>query len=130
MTIQVSDSLGHGALIESTLENFKAVFASSSIFFITLGLLSMFPRISVRLATANYWGALTPDQSFTVALGFVILGLSHFFLSLAYTFEDMKEFATAPSYYWAVCWSMATLSGVCGGLGVGLLVLIGVVRAV
>lgn len=115
--------------VDSTLETFKNVFATSSVFFITLGLLVMFTRLCVRLATANYWGALTPDQSFAVGLSSFILAIAHFFLSLAYAFEDMGEFATAPSFYLAVCWSTATLSGVCGGLGVGLLVLIGMTRA-
>lgn len=116
--------------VDSTLETFKNVFATSSVFFITLGLLIVFTRLCVRLTTANYWGALTPDQSFVVGASSFVLAFSHLFLSLAYTFEDLKEFATAPSFYLAVCWSTATLSGVCGGLGVGLLVLIGMMRTI
>jgi hypothetical protein len=116
--------------VDSTLENFKTVFATSSVFFISVGLLVMFPRAFVRLATANYWGTLTNDQTFLVVVSSVLLAITHLFLSLAYTSEDMKELATAPSYYLAVCWSMATLSGICGGLGVGILVLVGLLKAI
>ena len=116
--------------LDSTLENFKTVFATSSVFFITLGLLIMFPRLFIRLATANYWGALTNDQTALIVASSVILACAHLFLSLSYTFEGVKEFATAPSYYLAVCWSMATLSGICGGLGVGMLVLVGMMKAI
>ena len=126
MTTQFSD-LGP---IDSTLETFKDVFATSSVFFITLGLLIVFTRLCVRLATANYWGTLTSDQSFVVGLSSFVLACAHLSLSLAYTSKDIKEFATAPSFYLAVCWSTATLSGVCGGLGVGLLVLVGMTRAI
>lgn len=122
-----SDKLGP---VDSTLENFKTVFATSSVFFITLGLLIMFPRLFIRLATANYWGVLTNDQTALVVASSVVLACAHLFLSLSYTFEVVEEFATAPSYYLAVCWSMATLSGICGGLGVGILVLVGMMKAI
>jgi hypothetical protein len=87
-------------------------------------------RLFVRLATGNYWNSMPEEQIALVVIGSLILGLSHLFLILSYTSEDMKDFATAPSYYWAVCWSMAILSGVCGGLGVGLLVLKGLIKAI
>jgi hypothetical protein len=130
MATQKSDNVGSAALLGSIVETFKAMFINSSMFFISLGLLIMLMRLFVRLTTGNYWSAMPEEQIGLVAIGSVILGLSHLFLTLSYTSEDMKDFATAPSYYWAVCWSMAILSGVCGGLGVGLLVLKGLIQAI
>jgi hypothetical protein len=115
---------------DSILENLKDAFATSSVFFITLGLLIMLSRLFVRLATGNYRGMLTSDQTGLIIAVSIVLAFAHLFLSVAYTFHDVTGFATAPSYYLAVCWSMATLSGVCGGLGIGLLMLIGMMRAI
>ena len=130
MATQKPDNVGSAALLGSIVETFRVMFINSSVFFITLGLLIMLVRLFIRLATANYWDAMNADQIFLVIIGSVILALSHLFLSLSYTSKDMNEFATAPSYYWAVCWSMAILSGICGGLGVGVLVLKGLIKAI
>jgi hypothetical protein len=130
MATQKSDNVGSAALLGSIVETFRVMFINSSVFFISLCLLIMLVRLFVRLATGNYWGAMPEEQIGLVAIGSAILALSHLFLTLSYTSEDMKDFATAPSYYWAVCWSMAILSGVCGGLGVGLLVLKGLIQAI
>jgi hypothetical protein len=130
MVTQKYDNVGSAALLGSMVETFKAMFINSSVFFVSLGLLIMSVRLFVRLATGNYWDAMPEEQIGLVAVGSAILALSHLFLSLSYTSGDMKDFATAPSYYWSVCWSMAILSGVCGGLGVGLLVLKGLIQAI
>jgi hypothetical protein len=130
MAAQKSDNVAPATLLDSITTTFQSVFINSSLFFITLGLLIILLRLFVRLATANYRNALTVDQDTVVVTGSIFLALSHFFLSLAYSSEDMTELATAPSYSWAVCWSMAVLAGTCGGLGVGLLVLKGLTRAI
>jgi hypothetical protein len=130
MAAQKSDNVAPTTLLDSITTTFQSMFINSTLFFITLGLLITLLRLFVRLATANYWDKLTIDQDTLVVVGSIFLALSHFFLSLAYSSEDMKDVATAPSYCWAVCWSMAVLAGTCGGLGVGVLVLRGLVRVV
>jgi hypothetical protein len=130
MVAQKSDNVAPTTLLDSILDTFETMFINSSVFFITLGLLIILLRLFVRLATANYRNTLTIEQDTVVVTGSIFVALSHFFLSLAYSSEDMTELATAPSYSWAVCWSMAVLAGTCGGLGVGLLVLKGLMRAV
>jgi hypothetical protein len=130
MAAQKSDNVAPTTLLDSITTTFQSMFINSTLFFITLGLLITLLRLFVRLATANYWDKLTIDQDTLVVVGSIFLALSHFFLSLAYSSEDMKDVATAPSYCWAVCWSMAVLAGTCGGLGVGVVVLRGLVRVV
>jgi hypothetical protein len=115
MAAQKSDNVAPTTLLDTILITFKSMFINSTLFFITLGLLITLLRLFVRLATANYWDTLTIDQDTLVVVGSIFLALSHFFLSLAYASEDMKDIATAPSYSWAVCWSMAVLVG--WGLG-------------
>jgi hypothetical protein len=127
VTIASNDS---GPEMLFILDTFKAVFSRSFVFLITLGFLVMLTRLSVRLATANHWGALTDGQFGVVVVSSAFLGFAHSFLSLAYSLEEMVDFATAPSHYWAMCWSATILLGVCGGVGLGVLVLIGVFRAI
>jgi len=127
MTSQFFDNLGP---VDSTLEILQTTFARSSAFFISLSLLIVLSRVFVRFATANYRGALTNDQITLLVAASVTLGFAHLFLCWAYTSRDVKGFATAPSIYLAVCWSMATLLGACGGLGVGLSILFGMMRAI
>jgi hypothetical protein len=114
MAAQRSDTVAPTTLLDSILETFQSMFINSTLFFITLGLLIILLRLFVRLATTNYRNTLTIDQDTLVVVGSIFLALSHLFLSLAYSSEDMKDIATAPSYSWAVCWSMAVLVGGCG----------------
>ncbi|THY12195.1 hypothetical protein D6D01_08671 [Aureobasidium pullulans] len=124
MSSQIADDLGAQTLVDSVVTIFTNVFAGSSTLFITLGLLIFITRILVRLGTSNYWGAFTKDQHDTIFILSGILGFVHLILSLCYATDDASGLPTAPSYYWAICWSMATLTGICGGLGVGLVVFV------
>lgn len=124
MTSHIAASLEAQTLVDSVLTMFTNVFAGSSALFVTLGLLVLITRIIVRLGTSNYWGVFTKDQHDTTFILSGIPGFAHLILSLCYATDEVNEMPTAPSYYWAVCWSMATLSGICGGLGVGLVVFV------
>lgn len=120
---------GPDTLVDSILQTFEAVFAGSSALFITLGLLIVSTRLLVRLGSSNYWGALTEDQRTTAHICSGFIALVHCVLSLAYIIPD-EPLPMAPSFAWAVCWSMATLSGIYGGLGVGLVVFAVVSKAI
>ncbi|THX00582.1 hypothetical protein D6D13_09408 [Aureobasidium pullulans] len=124
MTSHIAGNAEAQSLVDSAITMFTNVFAGSSAFFITSGLLILITRILVRLGTSNYRSAFTESQRATVYLLFGILGIAHFMLSLFYATNEGHDSPTAPSFYWAACWSMATLSGICGGLGVGLVVFV------
>ncbi|KAG9795848.1 Lipoxygenase, partial [Aureobasidium melanogenum] len=129
MATQIINNYGPSTLVDSILQTFNAVFAGSSALFITLELLIVSTRLLVRLGSSNYWGALTEDQRTTAYICSGFTALVHCVLSLAYTTPD-EPLPMAPSFAWAVCWSMATLSGIYGGLGVGLVVFAVVSKAI
>lgn len=129
MATQIITNYGPETLVDSIFQTFKAVFTGSSALFITCGLLIVSARLLIRLGSSNYWGALTPDQGFTAHFVAFVMIIVHCALSLAYVLPD-EPLPTAPSFAWAVCWSMATLSGVYGGLGIGLIALIVMSKAI
>jgi hypothetical protein len=129
MATRTINNHGPDTLVDSILQTFNAVFAGSSALFITLGLLIVSTRLLVRLGSFNYWGALTEDQRTTAYICSGFVALVHCALSVAYTIPD-EPLPMAPSFAWAVCWSMATLSGVYGGLGVGMVIFVVLSKAI
>lgn len=112
---------------------FVNVFAASAIFFPSLAFLAFLVRILLRLALFKFSRPLTPQEKEVANVISVIAGICHSgLIVLLLALKDSGDSNLLPDeawLYWAVCYSTAIWVAVCGGLGMGLLCWVLVVKA-
>jgi hypothetical protein len=121
-------------LLRDSLDGFlhliTAVFLDSIVFFTTLSLCILFPRIFVRIVNPlvqQRWKPTPRAQKDFCMLAAILLAVVHVVLSMLFgTQDDLGVTPNAPTVFWAIMWSMGILVGVSGGfLVTTVLVLLG-----
>jgi hypothetical protein len=110
-------------LLHDSLSGFfnliTTVILDSILFFTTLGLCILYPRIYVRiinpLAPPRWKPSIQAQKDFCMLAG-LALAVVHVVLCMLFALhDDLGLTPNAPSVFWAIVWSMGIVSGVAGG---------------
>jgi hypothetical protein len=122
-----SEPLLH-ASFSSFLNLITAVFFDSILFFLTLGLCILYPRIYIRIINPlarPRWKPSTQAQNDFRMLAGLALAAVHVVLCMLFALhDDLGLTPNAPSVFWAIVWSMWIVSGVFGGFLVASVVVV------
>lgn len=105
------------ASAEGVIKLTTTAILDSIVFFTTLGLCILAPRISLKIIQSTTRWKFSPEHQEVFRVGSVIvLTLMHAFLSMLFALHDDSGLSpNAPSVFWAVMWSSGILLGVTVG---------------
>lgn len=114
------------ASAESVIQLINTVFLDSIIFFTTIGLCILAPKISLKIIQSTARWKFSPEHQEVFRVGSVIvLTLMHAFLSMMFALHDDSGLSpNAPSVFWALVWSSGILLGVAGGFTAAAILLV------
>ncbi|TIA11187.1 hypothetical protein D6C80_07652 [Aureobasidium pullulans] len=105
------------ASAEGVIQLITTAFLDSIVFFTTLGLCILAPRISFKIIQSTARRKFSPEHQEVFRVGsMIVLTLMHAFLSMLFALHDDSGLTpNAPLVFWAVMWSSGILLGVTGG---------------
>ncbi|KAL2029252.1 hypothetical protein VTO58DRAFT_108444 [Aureobasidium pullulans] len=114
------------ASAESVIQLINTAFLDSIIFFTTMGLCILAPKISLKIIQSTARRNFSPEHQEIFRVGWaIVLTLMHAFLSMLFALHDDSGLSpNAPSVFWALMWSSGILLGVAGGFAAAAVVLI------
>ncbi|THZ19392.1 hypothetical protein D6C89_07767 [Aureobasidium pullulans] len=114
------------ASAEGVIQLITTAFLDSIVFFTTLGLCILAPKISLKIFQSTTRWKFSPEHQEVFRVGsMIVLTLMHAFLSMLFALHDDSGLTpNAPSVFWAVMWSSGILLGVAGGFTAAAVVLV------
>ena len=105
------------ASAEGVIQLITTAFLDSIVFFTTLGLCILAPKISLQIFQSTARRKFSPEHQEILRVGSsFVLTLMHAFLSMLFALHDDSGLSpNAPSVFWALTWSSGILLGVAGG---------------
>ena len=130
MNAAIRDS--HQPLLHDSFDGFlqliSVVFLDSIVFFLTLGLCMLAPRLFiVSVKRFTRWDLSSENQKALCIGAAALFAIMHVFLTMLFAlYDDTGLSPNAPSVFWAIMWSTGIIVGVEWGLLVAtVIVLIG-----
>jgi hypothetical protein len=114
------------ASAEGVIQLINTAFLDSIVFFTTLGLCILAPKVSLKIIQSMARRNFSPEHQEIVRVGSaIVLTLIHAFLSMLFALHDDSGLSpNAPSVFWALMWSSGISLGVAGGFTAAAVVLV------
>jgi len=119
--VNTAKMASHSPLLRDTFDGFleliTTVFLDSIVFFLTLGLCILAPRLFIRITNRfARWNVSTEDQKGFCIFSAIVLITVHSLLTMLFALDDDTGVTpNAPSVFWAIMWSTGIMVGVLAG---------------